>query len=142
MPYYNQIPLYDEKGYLNIRDIIEYDPLNICWIFVVLGRGTGKTFGVLKHAVERADAGMGQFIYMRRTQDQCDLISKPELSPIQDLNRELDWDLVMDPVTKKNSGIFHSQVNKDGVAVPWGPSSGSRQGCPRSEISAGCPCGE
>lgn len=128
MPYYKQIQLYDDKGYLNIRDIIEYDPINICWIFVVLGRGTGKTFGVLKHAVERADTGMGQFIYMRRTQDQCDLISKPELSPIQDLNRELDWDLVMDPVTKKNSGIFHSQVNKDGVVVPSGPFLGITAG--------------
>lgn len=108
--------------------IVEYDPVNLCWIFVVLGRGTGKTFGVLKYAVERADKGLGQFIYMRRTQDQCELISRQELSPVQDLNRELGWDLIMSPITKKNGGIFHSQINKDGALVPVGDYLGMTAG--------------
>ena len=113
-------PLYDKQGHVNISGIIDHEPENLCWKIVVLGRATGKTFGAFKKGVERADAGMGQFIYMRRTQDQCSLISKPELSPINDLNREIGTDLMMNPITSKNSGIYHSEINKEGNLVPKG----------------------
>lgn len=120
MSAYKQIPLYDKDGWINIPGMIEYDPENICFIYVVDTRGSGKTFTVLKSAVERADSDAGQFIYMRRSQEQCDLISRQELSPVNALNRSLDWDLIMDPITKKNAGIYHSETNKDGRTVPRG----------------------
>lgn len=121
-------PLYDSLGFINIHGIINFDPVNLCWILIVLGRGTGKTFSALKEGVERADLGLGSFIYMRRTQDQCDLISKPEFSPINALNQQANFDLMMSPLTKKNAGIFHSEVNKDGVAVPKGAALGITAG--------------
>lgn len=120
MPYYKQIPIYTPEGWIDIKGIVEYDPENICWIYVIDSRGAGKTFGVLKYAVERADAGLGQFIYMRRSQEQCDLISRQELSPVNALNQELGWDLIMNPITKKNAGIYHSETNKEGRVVPHG----------------------
>lgn len=120
MPNYKQIPIYTEAGWIDIKGIVEYDPENLCWIYVVDTRGAGKTFGVLKYAVERADSELGQFIYMRRSQEQCDLISRQELSPVNALNKELGWDLLMDPITKKNSGIYHSETNKDGRTIPKG----------------------
>lgn len=120
MKYKINFPLYDSMGHINIHDIINFDPVNLCWIYLVLGRGTGKTYGALLEGVDRADNGKGQFIYMRRTQDQCDLISKPEFCPINDLNKESGTDLIVTPVTKKNSGIYHSEINKDKVLVPKG----------------------
>lgn len=121
-------PLYDEKGYINIPGIINFDPVNLCWIFLVLGRGTGKTFTALKEGLDRADADLGTFIYMRRTQDQCDLISRPEFSPINAINQQAGGDYMIAPITKKNAGIFHSEVNKDGIAQITGPTLGITAG--------------
>lgn len=126
--YKTNFPLYDEKGYINIPGIINFDPVNLCWIFLILGRGTGKTFTAIKEGVRRADAGLGSFIYMRRTQDQCDLISKPEFCPINAINEQAGGDLKIEPITKKNSGIFHSEINKDGNLVSKGPVLGITAG--------------
>ena len=119
MPKYKQIPIYTEDGWLNIREIVEYDPVRLCWIIVVDVRGGGKTFGSLQYGVERAELGKGTFIYMRRTQEQCDIISRTEFSPVNALNKHLGMDLMPAPVTKKNAGIFHT-AEKDGKAVPAG----------------------
>ena len=41
--------LYDSNGYVNIKGILE---TGCPFIFIWGGRGTGKTYGILKHAVE------------------------------------------------------------------------------------------
>ena len=59
--------LYLKNGYLNVPYILHY---NVPFIFVVGGRGTGKTYGALKYVLESGTP----FIYMRRTQSQADIM--------------------------------------------------------------------
>lgn len=120
MAKYKHPDIFTEDGWTNIKGIVEWDPERLCWIYIVDTRGAGKTFSAIKYACERADEGAGEFIYMRRTQEQCDLISRQELSPVNALNLELGTDYIAEPVTKKNGGIFHSTINKDGKVVPAG----------------------
>lgn len=116
MSYYKIPQLYTSEGWIDIKSIVEYDPENLCFIYIVLGRGTGKTFTTLDYcARDRAERGLGQFIYMRRTQEQCDMISNPDYTPFNDLNKTLGTDYFLEKVTKKSSGIFHSETNKDGI---------------------------
>ena len=55
------------------------------FIFVVGGRGTGKTYGALEYVRKQALDGK-KFIYMRRTQDQVDKISQDDFSPFKSVD--------------------------------------------------------
>ena len=55
------------------------------FIFVVGGRGTGKTYGALEHVRKQSLDGK-KFIYMRRTQDQVDKISQDDFSPFKSVD--------------------------------------------------------
>lgn len=92
--------LFREDGYLNIDGIVNA----ATFIFMVLARGTGKTFGALKYAVDSGD----KFIYMRRTQTQADMIRTDEMSPFVSLYRELGDDYLfrLKPVAKNVTGIY------------------------------------
>lgn len=105
--------LYDENGYLNVRRIMK---INTPFIFIVGGRATGKTYTSLKVMIE--DGIM--FMYMRRNQSQLDLINKPEFSPYKSINTDLGWDIHSVPLTKYNSGYYHSYINDNGKVVPHG----------------------
>ena len=79
--------LYDENGYLNTPYLYN---LPYPFIFIVGGRGIGKTYGVEKYLVTN---GIKQ-IFLRRTQTQCDTVLKSEeLSPFKSLNRDLNLDI-------------------------------------------------
>lgn len=97
--------LYHDSGYFNIENILlkEY-PFN----FIVGGRGTGKTFGALKYAVESCR----KFMFMRRTQSQIDLIAKPEFSPFKSLNDMFGWNITVSPITKYNAGFYMGEDSK------------------------------
>lgn len=91
--------LYLNSGYLNFDFILaQKQPFN----FIVGGRGTGKTYGVLSKA---AAGELGKIVYMRRTQAQADIISKPEFSPF----RSIDDEITVKPVTKYNAGIYKGE---------------------------------
>ena len=118
--------LYLDSGYLNIRGILAQGlPFNFCWG----GRGTGKTYGALKDAVE---SGV-KFMFMRRTQTQLDLISKPEFSPFKPLNKDYGWNVGIVPLSKYNGGVYHMEAEKKilngeeietGRMTPCGPPIG------------------
>lgn len=55
------------------------------FVFVVGGRGTGKTYGALEYVRKQAMEGK-KFIYMRRTQDQVDKISQDDFSPFKSVD--------------------------------------------------------
>lgn len=95
-----KLNIYLESGYLDIMKLVN---MKLPFTFVVGGRGTGKTYGVLKTLVENNI----KFMYMRRTQAQIDIIRTPEFSPFKKLNEDLGWDLDFAPITKYNSGIYH-----------------------------------
>lgn len=88
--------IYLDNGYLNIEKVLSYkQPFN----FIVGGRGTGKTFGLLQHVY----LNNIRFMLMRRTQAQCDLINKPEFNPFKAVCSYLDIDIKVKSISKYNS---------------------------------------
>ena len=91
--------IYLENGYINIEKILSYKmPFN----FVVGGRGTGKTYGALKHLYYTNT----RFMLMRRTQAQCDLINKPEFNPFKALAQDDNLNISVKSISKYNSMII------------------------------------
>ena len=105
--------LYQDNGYVNIRDIIELGlPFNFC----LGGRGTGKTYTALK-TVKEDDI---KFFFMRRTQAQADLINKPEFSPFKAVNVDNGWNVVTKPVSKYNSAFYNvTEDAPEGVPIGY-----------------------
>lgn len=104
--------IYLESGYPDIRKLYSLK----VWIeFWYGGRGTGKTYGSLKMAVEDKI----KFMYMRRTQTQCDLINKPDFTPFKPLNIDMGWDIGTRSVSKYNAG-FYQQADGECVGSPIG----------------------
>jgi len=117
--------IYQESGYLDIQKILA---IGLPFIFIVGGRGTGKTYGGLEYAVE-SDT---KFIYMRRTQTQADLINKPDFSPFKSLNKDKNWKVGTTSISKYNSG-FYRQEEIDGGLQCYGSPLGYT--CALSTIS-------
>lgn len=91
---------YLDNGYLDMERIIAKER---CPFVVILnGRGTGKTFGALKYAIESKT----RFILMRRTQTQVELMRTDELSPFKSLNREYGYQIIVKPINKYVSGVY------------------------------------
>ena len=74
--------LFDENGYLDMGEIIG---TGYPFIFIVGGRGIGKTYGALKYVYENDIF----FMYMRRTQSQIDLVNKEQFNPFNAINADL-----------------------------------------------------
>lgn len=91
--------IYLKNGYLNITKILGY---NLPFNFIIGGRGTGKTYGALKHVIDNDI----NFMLMRRTQAQCDLINKAEFNPFKSLNSDLDIDIKTKAISKYNSKFY------------------------------------
>lgn len=91
--------IYLNNGYCDIESIIKAGlPFN----FIVGGRGTGKTYGALKYLLESGK----EFILLRRTQTQVDIIGKPEFSPFKALERDLGIEVTCKSLTKYTSGFY------------------------------------
>ena len=94
--------LYSENGYVNIPGILSENlPFNFC----IGGRATGKTYTSLKTVVEQRI----MFMFMRRTQEQANLINKPEFSPFKSLNNDLDWNIKTRKISKYNGGFYDGE---------------------------------
>lgn len=103
--------LYQDNGYVNIRGIIE---TGLPFLFVVGGRGTGKTYTALKTVKEDGT----KFFFMRRTQAQADLISKPEFSPFKAVNTDQGWDVGIRSISKYN-GAFYDNAEEGGLPIGY-----------------------
>ena len=81
--------LFLKSGYLNYQFILDLD---LPFIFIVGGRGTGKTYGALKHAHDSKT----RFMFMRRTQKQIKMLKKPAFNPFKKLsdNEGLNIDML------------------------------------------------
>ena len=91
--------LYFDNGYVNIKYILS----SKCpFTFVIGGRGTGKTYGALKYAIDNEL----YFSLIRRTQTQIELLSKPELNPFMALNNDFNYGIYLKSVNKQVSGIY------------------------------------
>lgn len=94
--------IYLPNGYLNVRKLYSID---VPFIFIFSGRGIGKTYGGLEMVIEDDI----QFMLMRRTQSQTDLINKPEFTPFKKLNLDKGWTITTKQVSKYNSGIYEDE---------------------------------
>lgn len=104
--------LYDDKGYVNIETILNYElPFN----FIVGGRGTGKTFGALKYVIENNI----KFIYQRRTQAQVDMISQDEFNPFKSVNKYCGYDIISEKISQYMGG-FYNCIEENGKRKPSG----------------------
>lgn len=74
---------YDEKGYVNIPKLWG---LGYTYMFIIGGRGTGKTYGTLKFLYE---SGI-KIMLARRTAHQSKIVSKDRYSPYKKINADLN----------------------------------------------------
>lgn len=93
--------LYTELGYVDVAYCLRY---KCPFTFIIGGRGTGKTYGALRYAL---DSDL-PFILMRRTQAQADLISRTEFSPLEPVVRDLGLHQTVKALSKYNGGIYVS----------------------------------
>lgn len=102
--------LYADKGYLNFEYILQQSEKHNCpYIMIVGGRAVGKTYGILKYMLEHEH----RFIFMRRTQTQLDMISRPELMPYTAINNDTGSDISTFKISKYVTGFYHSIVDED-----------------------------
>lgn len=91
--------IYQKDGYLDMRKIKEID---VPFIFVVGARGIGKTYGAIKTQLEDNE----KFMLLRRTQLQCDMISKPDTSPLKSPLWDSGFDFKVSSVSKQTSACY------------------------------------
>lgn len=68
--------IYLNNGYLNVADIIDN---STTFNFILGARGVGKTYGSLLYCLENKI----KFIFMRRTQEQIDLVTSGDFNPFK-----------------------------------------------------------
>lgn len=85
-----------DNGYLDVGAILA---ARYPFVFIVGGRGIGKTYGMLKYALDNEIF----FMYMRRTQTQTDMVNKEEFNPFNAINADDGRQIIPRPFTKWNS---------------------------------------
>ena len=96
--------LYLPNGYFNAEAIID---LPYPFVFVLGGRGTGKTYGALDTAKRRYS---GHFHLMRRTQTELDNISDDINSPFKKLNIDKGYNISVKP--QKNYAVAYDDTGE------------------------------
>lgn len=91
--------IYENNGYLNMKMLIE---MKNPFIFIVGGRGVGKTYGAVKYTLEN-DV---KFMFSRRTQKQADIISVPEMSPFKTPCDDLGIKYTCEKIIDNCSGVY------------------------------------
>lgn len=109
--------IYNKEGYFEVGNVLK---TKLPFLFVVGGRGTGKTFSSLKYVIEHNI----KFIFLRRTQSQVDLLNKQEFSPFTPIANYLGLNIVSVPLSKYNVGFYKAEVSEEGKLSPVGPCLG------------------
>lgn len=81
-----------------------------CWMWA--GRGTGKTYGVLKYELEHKE----KFMFVRRTDKQIKLIMNPQYMPFKALNLKEGCNVQPRSIGAGMYGFFHCS-EEDGKLV-------------------------
>lgn len=94
------------SGYVSMRAVFE---LPFTFIWIVGGRGTGKTYGALEYLLESNT----RFMLLRRTASQAQIVQNPAMTPIKSVVNDHGWKYTVAPVVKGIGGIYEYQ-NTDG----------------------------
>ena len=94
--------IYNELGYIDMNKIMElpYD-----FIFVVAGRGTGKTYSALNHAIEKKVP----FILLRTTDKEVQLCANEAGNPFKTLNRDKGYNINIRKINDFLYGIYEDK---------------------------------
>ena len=83
--------LYDENGWLNVHDI---NALRYPFVFVLGGRGIGKTYG---NADDIVNFYRGKVLFLRRTKTEFDIVSSNSANTFSEYNSQTEHDLHFEP---------------------------------------------
>lgn len=112
---------YDKNGYIDMEKIMA---IPCPFIFLVHGRGTGKTYGICKFLLDHLGE---KFLFMRRTQTEADTISFTDFSPFQPVlndNPEYPRLVVQSlPNVRNLSGVYVAE-EQNGKLVATGEAVG------------------
>lgn len=95
--------LYHDSGYLNMDFVIN---INVPFIFVIGGRGTGKTYGALKYVL---DHGL-KFLLLRRTQTQVDMIRDDQFNPFR---KYKEYNIGVKNINKNMTGVYQTAFDEE-----------------------------
>lgn len=92
----------------------------VTFVYVLGARGIGKTYGALKYMIEEDK----QFILMRRTQTQADLISNESFTPIKSVFNDMDLAYKVNKISKQTGAIYYDPEecytdSKFGYSMPF-----------------------
>lgn len=105
---------YGEQGYFTPAALVPYCLKHkICRCTVIGGRSTGKSIGTLMWLLQNDI----YFAYSRRHASQVALVSKPALSPLKAVNRNLNTDFMAAKVEKDVWGVYNAEYNADGSLI-------------------------
>lgn len=91
--------------YYNVADDIEIYPE--AWLYAAYSaRGAGKTYGFFKYAI----LSKQEFLYLKRTQIDIDLLSKEDFSPFKPIIRDTGWNIT---TVKIYDGILRVMKDDD-----------------------------
>ena len=110
--------LYTGEGWLDVPGLM---PRASTFNIIVGGRGTGKTYGFLKHF--RLEYPR-PFLLLRRTQVQADLITDPKFSPFNALDRREGCCTTTKKINKFIGGVYEGDPQDDGTVLAVGPPLG------------------
>lgn len=105
--------IYLPSGYLDVPKIMK-DALP--FTFIVGGRGTGKTYGILKYIIENNK----RFLLLRRTNSQFEILTSPAAMPFKRLNIDMGWNVQPRPVNKYMAAFYVSDEEGKPEGEPLG----------------------
>lgn len=113
---------YDKNGYIDMTKIIEMPQP---FIFLLHGRGTGKTYGACKYLLEHPE---DKFMFFRRTAEEAYTIANSDFSPfkpVTDDNPQFGQLYVGNmPHIKNIFGVWEGVLNDKGALSPNGEVKG------------------
>lgn len=97
---------YTEKGYLEVDSLFK---THYNCIIINGGRGTGKTYGCLQHVIDNKL----NYLLLRRTQRQCNLLRRDIFNPFKALNRDRGWHIGTKTEGEGCYGYYNQVYNRD-----------------------------
>lgn len=110
-------------------DIFGYEDDRYPYQFFVGGRGTGKTYSVLRGAVEINQEYGDKFIFMRRTDKELERLMESRLrgevmNPFKSVNDDFNWKYGIREVMKGVGSIYWREPDAEGKLQPKGDAIG------------------
>ena len=102
--------LYLQNGFLNQEEILKKAQENNCAFIIEIGaRQVGKTYGTLQLMLRQKE----KFIFMRRTQTECDFITNGAVNPFF----PIDPNIYIKKETKYTGGIYNANEEQIGITM-------------------------